>query len=542
MSAPRPPSDFLKLIPSVTAAFCGRFLDFLKFPALFAELYSYERTEQGDISDAFCADIGLCIGTLPVGGGGGGGGGTGTLNTPVVTATDGAFTDKIVISWNAIAPITGSIRYEVWRGDSNNATLAHKLSDVNTVSSFTDDGSHANFPLVSGQIYWYFIRAFDDGGNSSSYSQGDSGYEGALVSTLTAVADLVATKGAFSHAIGAQVCLVWAKIANATAYDIWRNTNDDFTTATRIGQNVTPYVFTDSNPTYYGNTGLVDNGTELAYHDTVGTSAGDPNAWKNYYYWVVPKRTNPIATGDFSTASGAVANSKAGALGWGFGQGQGMNPFQVLPYLLVSGAGATSVPAGATKAWVGVFGGKAGGAGGNLSLGGGGGGAGAMVTGLITVAATGAFRVVSSPEADPGNAGTATNGTDGPQTKVQYSALGTFADTVDVVTCAVPGGGVWNAAGGGAGGAGATAAVDASLTPNNIYAGRAGFAASGSAGGDSGYLFGFFRGPSNVTLQFDHPGDASTTHAGGGSNSNPQGAILALGAKGLRGAAFLVFY
>lgn len=524
------PSDLLQTVPSANGAFCGRFSDLLKFPALFAALYTYERNEQGDITAEFCADITACIESDVTDGGDGSGPGTGTLPTPTVTATDGAFTDKVVVSWGAI---TGATRYEVWRGLTSVVSAAVKVADVNSATTYNDTSADP------GTSYWYFVRAFNDTPAQSSFSVGDSGYAGTLVASLDAVTDLVASKGISSSGYGASVSLVFTKVASAQSYDIYRNTVDDYTTATRIDRDRVPYVFNDAYPLTYGSSPqFVDNGTDLVYHDSLAGSPSDPKAYQNFYYWVVAKRSNPSAFSVFS-------NSNAGALGWAVGQGQGITPLYNLPYLLTSGGSDQVVPAAATMAWLGVFGSKAGGAGGDAARGGGGGGAGGMVTGFFTVSATGKFRVVSSPEADPTAPASATNGNDGPATTLQYSDDGTFGDTVDLVVCAAPTAGQYSAGGSGAGGSGATATVDPSVNPSNIYAGRNGFAAAASVkGGDSGYLFGFFRGTTNNdhAATFAGSADAVTTHAGGGSSATPQGAGLAVGTKGLRGAAFLLFY
>lgn len=531
MSSPIPPSQLKASIPSVNGGFCSRFIALLRFPQLFLSIYSYERNEQGDITPEACADIQACLATTATTGGPGGGTG-GTLDTPVVTATDGTFTDHVQVTWTAPA---GATRYEVWRGLTSDVTQATKLANVNTVTSYSDAMA------VPGTIYFYFVRAFNDTPASSSYSVGDSGFAGAIIPTLPAATDLVATKGVWSRGLAAVVALAWTKVANAQTYDIYRNTVDDYTTATRIAQDRTPYVFTDAQPTNYGPfPQLVDNGTELCYHDSVGTSQNDPDAVRNWYYWVVPKRANPSAIGPFS-------NSNAGALGWGYGQGQSL-PVYAYNAGLVSGGASQTVPVGATKCWFTLGGSLAGGAGGDAAHGGGGGGAGAIVTGLFSVAAAGKFRLVSAPEADPGAGASATSGTAGPTTKLQYSPAGTFADTVDICTAAAPGAGLWNPVGGGAGGAGATAAVDASVNPSNIYPGRAGFAAAaggaanGAGGGDSGYYQWAFRGPACPLLILDQPGDASGGHAGGGANTDVNFPSQAIGGKGARGRCFIVFY
>ena len=543
-----------KSLVDANAAVCGRMKDIFSFPGLLAQAYAYERNEQGDITPEMCADIVSCVSTGTPGTPGTGGGGTtpsGTLDTPIVTATKGTYTDHIIVSWGAIANAT---RYEVYRGSSNNSTLAVKVADINSATSYTNNQSDPNAPLVSGTTYYYFVRAFADtplpNGSSSSYSQGDYGYEGTLAVTLAGVTDLVASKGLWPYVqavpgiFSAHIMLTWSAVTNATVYDIYRNTTDDYTTATRIAQDLAAAAptFTPSNG-YTFSPVINNDGTHLAYHDSV-TSNGfnDPTVVTNFYYWVVPKKSNPSATGPFS-------NSNAGALGWGVGQGSGILPLfaESSNFRLNSGGASFSTPATATKVWVSVIGGSASGAGGGVvsgvPRGGGGGGQGASVQGLLAAAAGSKIRVVSVPESDPDGGTYETNGNDGPVTKFQYSADGAFDDTVDIVSCAAPSHGVWNSAGNGAGGAGATATVDGALNPSYKQDGQAGGAAAATKGGDSGWTVGYEKGSGRITGVPGNAelGNAGQEHAGGGAfctgPSDP-----ALGGSGLRGAAIVVWY
>lgn len=91
-----------------------------------------------------------------------------------VTASDGAFTDHVHVAWNAS---TGAAGYWVYR---------------NTVSSppagqiaFTNLLTYDDFSAVSGQLYFYWVRAIAGGGAVSPYSTPDAGYASVATPTPT---------------------------------------------------------------------------------------------------------------------------------------------------------------------------------------------------------------------------------------------------------------------------------------------------------------------------------------------------------------------
>ena len=82
-----------------------------------------------------------------------------------VTATDGTYADKVVVSWGAVA---GATSYEVWRGSSDDSASATRIAR-NVVATSYDDVS-----VVPGAKSWYWVKACDAG--PGLFGASDSGY------------------------------------------------------------------------------------------------------------------------------------------------------------------------------------------------------------------------------------------------------------------------------------------------------------------------------------------------------------------------------
>lgn len=103
-----------------------------------------------------------------------------------VTATDGAFTDRVQIRWNAASHATG---YEVWRGAGNNSGSATQIAA--SVSSTGYDDTN----VTPGQTYYYWVKAKNSKG-TSGFSGSDSGY--ALIPVPAAPTGVLASDGTYS--------------------------------------------------------------------------------------------------------------------------------------------------------------------------------------------------------------------------------------------------------------------------------------------------------------------------------------------------------
>jgi len=167
----------------------------------------------------------------------------GTLPSPAaptgVSATDGTYSNKVRISWNAVS---GSDIYDIFRyasNDPNNAYYRGQSADL-----YYDDAAD---PGVRW-FYWVKARVY---GVYSGFSVYDTGYAGTLPPT-PAPTGVSATDGTYSN----KVRISWNSVSGSDIYDIFR------------------YPSNDSNNAYYRG-----QSADLYYDD-----ATDPGVL--WYYWV----------------------------------------------------------------------------------------------------------------------------------------------------------------------------------------------------------------------------------------------------------------
>lgn len=516
------PSEVKALIPGPTGNFCSKFLQALGTPAAFYKFYSYTFLESGEFTPEFIAD--LCA-TQCFGGNGGpvvvppGG-----LAAPTgLTATDGDYPDHINLAWVSVVTATG---YDVYRSLTNDSSTAALLASLGQVTMYTD------MTVDPGQTYWYWVKA-KKVGVISAFSAPDSGF--AAQATLTAPTDLKASRGFYSATVtgltsgSGLVALVFtASAAPANAYDIYRNTTDDFATATRIDSNRIPFdtarKTTTCSPTPCTKPLFVNNGGHLVYHDK------PPSIVQRYYYWVVAKQL------DGSTVIGVSGASNSG---YGWIVLDSTVSTQVLGYDVV--AHASPVASSRTRAYVVMIGPYAGGAGGGDSYGGGGGGGGAIIAGYFAMVAgpNRRWKMVTGTALG----GVAENhGADSVVAELQYDpGTGTFAAILSITAA---GKGLWNAVGGGLGGAGSVGSVVGAVTASETEPGFAGEAAAGIYGGRGGAAFGVLRSnPHNFPNVWNVSTEtARLTQGGGGSDALPGQGGLADGGVGSTGYAIIVYY
>jgi hypothetical protein len=122
-----------------------------------------------------------------------------------VSASDGMYSNKVQVIWNAVS---GATSYEVWRSTANDSGSAGKLTDVAPGLTAEKRESRtlrytANQPVLAprsvnpayddtsaaaGATYYYWVKAVNAGG-ASAFSSPDSGYA-AVNQTPTGNADL----------------------------------------------------------------------------------------------------------------------------------------------------------------------------------------------------------------------------------------------------------------------------------------------------------------------------------------------------------------
>ena len=119
-----------------------------------------------------------------------------------VSASDGLFTNKISVSWNATAHAIG---YEVFRGPSKIADIA----SGGTVTYNDIDGS-----LTPGTSFTYTVKALFTAGVSAP-SSSDTGFVGFAIVAPTGVS---ASDGLFTN----KISVSWNAAANANGYQLFR--------------------------------------------------------------------------------------------------------------------------------------------------------------------------------------------------------------------------------------------------------------------------------------------------------------------------------
>jgi hypothetical protein len=153
-----------------------------------------------------------------------------------VQASDGVYTDKVRVTWNAVSGATG---YEVWRHTSSSSSSAIRIAYSVTGTSYDDTGA------VSGQTYYYWIRACN-ASVCSGYSNYDTGWRNVAPPT-----NVQASDGTYTD----KVRVTWNAVSGATGYEVWRHTSNNSSSATRMASSVTGTSYDDtgavSGPTYY---------------------------------------------------------------------------------------------------------------------------------------------------------------------------------------------------------------------------------------------------------------------------------------------------
>ncbi len=94
-----------------------------------------------------------------------------------VSACDGAYTDKVRVTWNVSS---GATSYEVWRNTSDNSGTASKISGPDPIGTSYEDTS-----VAAHTTYYYWVKAVN-GAGASAFSASDSGFSGVVGPLITA--------------------------------------------------------------------------------------------------------------------------------------------------------------------------------------------------------------------------------------------------------------------------------------------------------------------------------------------------------------------
>ena len=153
-----------------------------------------------------------------------------------IIASDGIFTNKILISWNACSNAT---KYIVYRGIEDDIIKTSDLSGEVTNTYFDD------VTAFVGHKYFYWVKAGYDTG-WSGFSTNDSGFK-----QLPTPTDIYASDGDSTS----QIVITWNLSAGATKYAVYRAIVDDTNSTSDISGEMTSTSFNDTNAlpgvTYY---------------------------------------------------------------------------------------------------------------------------------------------------------------------------------------------------------------------------------------------------------------------------------------------------
>jgi hypothetical protein len=137
-----------------------------------------------------------------------------------VSATDGAYTDKVRVSW---AGSTGAGYYEVYRSAANSSSGAALLGSP-AAAPFED------LTASPGTPYWYFVKAC---GSSvcSAFSAPDEGYAAVTLLPPAVPSGLAASDGTYLF----EVRVNWTGTVGAAWYELYRNDSDTSVGAALLG-------------------------------------------------------------------------------------------------------------------------------------------------------------------------------------------------------------------------------------------------------------------------------------------------------------------
>jgi len=186
-----------------------------------------------------------------------------------LVASDGDYGDRVTLGWNS-----GSGSFDIWRSTNSSLWTASCIrSDEFTVG-------YADITIEPGILYYYWIT-IEQGGLTSDFSNGDSGYASSPVAPPAP--GVTASKGTYTNLIR----IAWQNIPIASGFDIWRDLDDNEAGATQIGTNLPGYSYDDMTP-------LVDEGY---YYWVRSVSGYGTSSWSQAAFGY---RTGPLASPDIT--------------------------------------------------------------------------------------------------------------------------------------------------------------------------------------------------------------------------------------------------
>ncbi len=190
----------------------------------------------------------------------------------IITASQGDFTDRIMVSWPAV---TGATSYEVYRNTTNNTNNA---SFVYSGSALSNSYSTSDSTILN----YFWVRSRNNTGLS------EPGVPGVGYVSIAAPTGLAATRGTASN----RIIVTWNARTGATGYDLFRSSTSNLAGAAQIATGLTTNTFTD-----LAATGDVEHfywarATNELSVGPLGSSAGG--------YWILPVTNVQASPGAFT--------------------------------------------------------------------------------------------------------------------------------------------------------------------------------------------------------------------------------------------------
>ena len=150
-----------------------------------------------------------------------------------VSATDGTYGDRVVISWNEVNSAT---RYNIYRSTTETGTYSFVgFIAAPALSGYNSTSEPSSSPITVGTTYFFKVSSQDDDDNESELSASDQGW--AELQGPAAPTFLSASQGAFTSTIK----LDWTTSTGASSYYVY-SASSSTGTQTYLGEVVLSYA------------------------------------------------------------------------------------------------------------------------------------------------------------------------------------------------------------------------------------------------------------------------------------------------------------
>ncbi len=171
-----------------------------------------------------------------------------------VSASDGSYTDKVLVAWSAVSNATGC---RIYRHTSADAAGADQIG-----SAAAGGANYADTGAVAGTTYYYWVKATNAAG-ASDFSAYATGSRAAVSPALSAPENVQASDGTCTN----KIQIAWNAVGAATSYQVWRNTTNASSSA-----------------------GLLATTSSTNYDDAGATTPG-----LTLYYWVKARNDSGVS-------------------------------------------------------------------------------------------------------------------------------------------------------------------------------------------------------------------------------------------------------